>query len=487
MLIVLYQYNKMDSTLSTISVRHQSVDNQPAFKDIFESQVGFFNEQNTKSVAFRIEQLKKLKTAILAHEQDIYDALYKDLRKSTYEAFGSEIGQVIKEIDFAISHLPSWASPKRVTTPLMFFPSTSRIHRDPLGAVLIIAPWNYPFFLSISPLVSAIAGGNTAVVKPSEEAAHTAVVIEKILSGIFESNYIHVVQGIGGEVIPAMLNEVRFDHVFFTGSTGVGQKIMEMAAKKLVPVTLELGGKSPCIVDQSASLNYTAKKIAWSKLMNAGQTCVAPDYVLVHRSVKDQLVSKLKENFKQMLGEDPSKSEDFGRIINTKRFRSIATFLTQGKVVAGGRHNEADLYIEPTILEDISLHDSVMKEEIFGPILPVIAYDTHEEVIKWIEKNPFPLSLYVYAEDKNVQDYYISAVRFGGCAINNGIIHLANPHLPFGGVGPSGTGQYHGKFGFEAFTRPKAVLHSKSWFDVPLWYAPYKGKASLLRKIFKFT
>jgi len=465
LLIVLYQYNKMDSTLSTISVRHQSVDNQPAFKDIFESQVGFFNEQNTKSVAFRIEQLKKLKTAILAHEEDIYDALYKDLRKSTYEAFGSEIGQVIKEIDFAISHLPSWASPKRVTTPLMFFPSTSRIHRDPLGAVLIIAPWNYPFFLSISPLVSAIAGGNTAVVKPSEEAAHTAVVIEKILSGIFESNYIHVVQGIGGEVIPAMLNEVR----------------------KLVPVTLELGGKSPCIVDQSASLNYTAKKIAWSKLMNAGQTCVAPDYVLVHRSVKDQLVSKLKENFKQMLGEDPSKSEDFGRIINTKRFRSIAAFLTQGKVVAGGRHNEADLYIEPTILEDISLHDSVMQEEIFGPVLPVIAYDTHEEVIKWIEKNPFPLSLYVYAEDKNVQDYYISAVRFGGCAINNGIIHLANPHLPFGGVGPSGTGQYHGKFGFEAFTRPKAVLHSKSWFDVPLWYAPYKGKASLLRKIFKFT
>ena len=477
----------MESTLTHTTKEYQTAGTRPDFKEIFNQQVDFFNTQATQPIAFRIAQLKKLKQSILDHQSEVYAALYKDLRKSEYEAFGSEIGQVIKEIDFAISHLPSWASPKRVTTPLMFFPSTSRIHRDPLGAVLIIAPWNYPFFLSISPLVSAIAGGNTAVVKPSEEAAHTAVVIEKILSGIFESNYIHVVQGIGGEVIPAMLNEVRFDHVFFTGSTGVGQKIMEMAAKKLVPVTLELGGKSPCIVDQSASLNYTAKKIAWSKLMNAGQTCVAPDYVLVHRSVKDQLVSKLKENFKQMFGEDPSKSEDFGRIINAKRFKSIAAYLTQGKLVAGGRHNEADLYIEPTILEDISLHDSVMKEEIFGPILPVIAYDTHEEVIKWIEKNPFPLSLYVYAEDKNVQDYYISAVRFGGCAINNGIIHLANPHLPFGGVGPSGTGQYHGKFGFEAFTRPKAVLHSKSWFDVPLWYAPYKGKASLLRKIFKFT
>jgi len=477
----------MESTLTPTTKKYQSAGTRTGFREVFDQQVELFHTQATQPVAFRIAQLKKLKQSILDHQSEVYAALYKDLRKSEYEAFGSEIGQVIKEIDFAIRNLPSWASPKRVTTPMMFFPSTSRIHRDPLGVVLIISPWNYPFFLSISPLVSAIAGGNTAIVKPSEEAAHTAVVVEKILSGIFESNYVHVVQGLGEEVIPPMLNEVRFDHVFFTGSTRVGQKIMEMAAKKLVPVTLELGGKSPCIVDQSASLNYTAKKIAWSKLMNAGQTCVAPDYVLVHRSVKDQLVSKLKENFKQMFGEDPSKSEDFGRIINAKRFKSIAAYLTQGKLVTGGRQNEADLYIEPTILEDISLQDSVMQEEIFGPVLPVIAYDSNEEVVKWIEKNPFPLSLYVYAEDKNVQDYYISNVRFGGCAINNGIIHLANPHLPFGGVGLSGTGQYHGKFGFEAFTRPKSVLHSRSWFDVPLWYAPYKGKASLLKKIFKFT
>lgn len=477
----------MESTLTPTTKQDQSAGTRTGFKEVFDQQVDFFHTQATQPIAFRIAQLKKLKQSILDHQSEVYAALYKDLRKSEYEAFGSEIGQVIKEIDFAIRNLPSWASPKRVITPMMFFPSTSRIHRDSLGVVLIISPWNYPFFLSISPLVSAIAGGNTAIVKPSEEAVHTALVVEKILSGIFESNYVHVVQGIGEEVIPAMLNKVRFDHVFFTGSTSVGQKIMEMSAKKLVPVTLELGGKSPCIVDQSASLDYTAKKIAWSKLMNAGQTCVAPDYVLVHSSVKDQLVSKLKENFKQMFGEDPSKSEDFGRIINAKRFKSIAAYLTQGKVVAGGRHNEADLYIEPTILEDISLQDSVMQEEIFGPVLPVIAYDSNEEVIKWIEKNPFPLSLYVYAEDKNVQDYYISSVRFGGCAINNGIIHLANPHLPFGGVGLSGTGQYHGKFGFEAFTRPKSVLHSRSWFDVPLWYAPYKGKASLLKKIFKFT
>jgi len=477
----------MESTLTYTTKEFQTAGTRPDFKEIFNQQVDFFNTQATQPIAFRIAQLKKLKQSILDHQSEVYAALYKDLRKSEYEAFGSEIGQVIKEIDFAIRNLPSWASPKRVSTPMMFFPSTSKLYRDSLGVVLIISPWNYPFFLSISPLVSAIAGGNTAFVKPSEEAAHTAVVVEKILSGIFESNYVHVVQGIGQEVIPPMMNDVRFDHVFFTGSSSVGQKIMEMAAKKLVPVTLELGGKSPCIVDQSASLDYTAKKIAWSKLMNAGQTCVAPDYVLVHRSVKDQLVSKLKENFKQMFGEDPSKSEDFGRIINAKRFKSIAAYLTQGKLVVGGRHNEADLYIEPTILEDISLHDSVMQVEIFGPVLPVIAYDSNEEVVKWIEKNPFPLALYVYAEDKNVHDYFISTVRFGGGAINNGIIHLANPHLPFGGVGPSGTGQYHGKFGFEAFTRPKAVLHSRSWFDVPLWYAPYKGKASILKKIFKFT
>ena len=477
----------MESTLSTTTKQDQSAGTRTGFKEVFDQQVEFFHTQATQPISFRIAQLKKLKRSILDHQSEVYTALYKDLRKSEYEAFGSEIGQIIKEIDFAIRHLPTWASPKRVPTPLMFFPSTSRLHRDPLGVVLIISPWNYPFFLAISPLVSAIAGGNTAIVKPSEEAAHTAVVVEKILAGIFESNYVHVVQGIGEEVIPPMLSEVRFDHVFFTGSTEVGQKIMEMAAKKLVPVTLELGGKSPCIVDQSASLNYTAKKIAWSKLMNAGQTCIAPDYVLVHRSVKDQLVSKLKENFKQMHGEDPSKSEDFGRIINAKRFKSIAAYLTQGKLVTGGRHNEADLYIEPTILEDISMNDSVMQIEIFGPVLPIIAYDSNEEVIKWIEKNPFPLALYVYAEDKNVQDYFISAVRFGGGAINNGIIHLANPHLPFGGVGLSGTGQYHGKFGFDTFTRPKAVLHSESWFDVPLWYAPYKGKTSLLKKIFKFA
>jgi aldehyde dehydrogenase (NAD+) len=454
---------------------------------VYQEQRRYFETGATRSIAFRKEQLHKLKAAVIAHEAEITAALYQDLRKSEYEAFGSETGQVLKEIDFTIKHLDQWAKPQSVSTPLMFLPSSSRIYRDPLGNVLIIAPWNYPLLLTLSPLISAIAGGNTAVVKPSEEAQQTALVIEKIIHSSFTSSYIHVVQGIGGEVIPAMLDAVRFDHVFFTGSTFVGQKIMEMAAKKLVPVTLELGGKSPCIVDPSANLEYTAKKIVWSKLMNAGQTCVAPDYVLVHQSVKQSLLEKMVENIGKMLGDDPQKSVDFGRIINNKRFSKLVSYLEKGKIVSGGRYDNKDLYIEPTIMEGVDISDPVMQEEIFGPILPIITYKDRQEVVDWVEKNPFPLSLYVYADDTEVQEYYISRIRFGGCCINNGIIHLGNPHLPFGGVGYSGVGQYHGKFGFEAFTRPKSVLHSRSWFDVPVWYAPYKGKTSLLKKIFKYT
>jgi len=467
---------------------------QPGFEvsqfniaEVFAGQLRLFNSGATRPVAFRIEQLKKLKEAILLHEAEIQEALYKDLRKSTYEAFGSEIGQLLREIDFTIRHLHAWARPQSVSTPLMLFPSNSKIYRDSLGIVLIIGPWNYPFLLTIGPLISAIAGGNTVILKPSEEAAHTAMVVEKIISAVFSQDLVHVVQGVGGEVIPAMMNQVRFDHVFFTGSTGVGQKIMEMAAKKLVPVTLELGGKSPCIVDRSANLDYAAKKIVWSKLMNAGQTCVAPDYVLVHNTVKDALVARIRDNVKRMFGEDPKMSEDLGRIINNKRFKKLTGYLDPTKITSGGRSSEADLYIEPTILENITIQDPVMQEEIFGPILPVIGFDHQDEVVEWVEKNPFPLSLYVYAEDSSVQEFYLSRLRFGGACINNSLIHLGNPHLPFGGVGPSGTGQYHGKFGFETFTRPKAVLHSRSWFDIPLLYAPFKGKVELLKKVFKYT
>jgi len=456
-------------------------------KSVYSKQLAFFNTGTTRDLKFRIEMLKKLKSAIQHHEAAIEQALYNDLRKSSFEAFGTEVGIIIKEIDFTIKHLKDWASPQSVPTPLMFFPSTSKIYRDPLGIVLIIAPWNYPFQLVFGPLICAIAGGNTAFIKPSEEAPHTAMIVEKIIEEVFDEQYMHVVQGIGAQIIPLMISTLRFDHIFFTGSTMVGQKIMEMAAKQLVSVTLELGGKSPTIVDTSANIDYTAKKIVWSKLINAGQTCIAPDYLLVHSSVKDALLEKIKFHIANMFGKDVQQSGDYGRIINRKRFQKLVSYLEGANIISGGRHDEKDLFIEPTIIEHPSMEDAIMKEEIFGPILPVISFHDHSEVLNWIEKNPFPLALYLFADDKKIQQQYIQQVRFGGCSINNGLVHIGNPHLPFGGVGPSGIGQYHGKFGYENFTRPKSVMVSQSWFDAPLWYAPFKGKTSIIKKIFKFT
>ena len=456
-------------------------------KEVFQKQVDYFNAGETRSIKFRIGALKKLKTAIQHYEAEIEKALYKDLKKSSFEAFGTEIGIVVKEIDFIIKHLANWSKPENVPTPLMFFPSTSKIFRDPLGTVLIIAPWNYPFQLVFGPLIAAIAGGNTVFIKPSEEAPHTALLVEEIIQNTFEQKHIHVVHGIGAEIIPTMISSLNFDHIFFTGSTMVGQKIMEMASKKLIPVTLELGGKSPTIVDASANIDYTARKIVWSKMINAGQTCIAPDYVLVHSSIKDALVKKISHNIEKMFGPDVQSSEDYGRIINQKRFKKLISHLEGAQILNGGNHDERDLFIEPTIIEEPSLEHAVMQEEIFGPILPIISYTNHDEVIQWIEKNPFPLALYLFADDKKVQDMYIHRIRFGGCSINNGLVHIGNPYLPFGGVGPSGLGQYHGKFGFENFTRPKSVMISKSWFDVPLWYAPFKGKVGWIKKIFKFT
>jgi aldehyde dehydrogenase (NAD+) len=461
--------------------------NEQELKSVYSQQLAFFNSGATRDLKFRIETLKKLKSAIQQHEVAIEQALYNDLRKSSFEAFGTEVGIIIKEIDFTIKHLEEWSRPQSVPTPLMFFPSTSKIYRDPLGIVLIIAPWNYPFQLVFGPLICAIAGGNTAFIKPSEEAPHTAMIVEKIIEEVFDEQYMHVAQGIGAQIIPLMISTLRFDHIFFTGSTMVGQKIMEMAAKQLVPVTLELGGKSPTIIDASANIDYTAKKIVWSKLINAGQTCIAPDYLLVHSSVKDALLEKIKFHIAKMFGKDVQQSEDYGRIINRKRFQKLISYLEGANIVSGGRHDEKDLFIEPTIIEHPSMDDAIMKEEIFGPILPVISFNEHREVFEWIDKNPFPLALYLFADDKRVQQQYIQQVRFGGCSINNGLVHIGNPHLPFGGVGPSGIGQYHGKFGYENFTRPKSVMVSKSWFDVPLWYAPFKGKTSIIKKVFKFT
>lgn len=452
---------------------------------LYTAQTDYFRSGATRPYAFRKAQLKKLREAIRAFEPKIVDALRRDLRKSEFEAVGTEIGPVVSEIRHTLKYLRDWMRPQYPGTPLMFFPSRSVIYPDPLGTVLTIGPWNYPFMLIMSTVVSAIAGGNTLILKPSEEAVHTGKVIEELVAANFPEQYIAVVQGPGHIVGAELIEQYHFDHIFFTGSVAVGKRIMQMAGRQLSPVTLELGGKSPCIVEADAPLDYTARKIAWSKLLNAGQTCVSPDYVLVHESVKDQFLEALKAAFTRMTGEDPRQSVDFGRLINHKRFEAVTRLMHAGKIVYGGQTDAGERFVAPTILTEVTAEDPVMKEEIFGPVLPVIGFQDRQEVLRWIEHNPYPLSLYVYTKSRRAADFYTQQVRFGGGCINNGVIHLGNPDIPFGGVGHSGLGQYHGKHGFDTFTRPKSMIYSSSWFDAPLWYPPYGNTAKWIRKIFR--
>ncbi len=452
---------------------------------VYHSQQAFFQSGATRPAAFRIKQLDILEKAIVANEALLMEALNKDLRRSEYESFGTEIGPVLAEIKFARKHLHEWMRIKRVPTPLMFLPSRSYIKADPLGIVLTIGPWNYPFMLIMCSLVSAIAGGNTAILKPSDEAVYVSDVIEKIISENFDENYLAVIQVSGPMVTQQLTDRFHFDHIFFTGSERVGKLIMQSAAKHLSPVTLELGGKSPCIVEADADLDFAAKKIAWSKSINAGQVCVAPDYLLVHSSVKDALIEKIISSWQNMFGPDVQKSPDYPRLINQKRFEAVSRMMKKGRIIFGGQQDAGDLFIAPTLMEEVSPDDPVMQEEIFGPLLPVFSFSKREEVVNMIASKPYPLALYLYTRSRTTEEFYTSHVRFGGGCINNGIIHLGNPNLPFGGVGGSGIGQYHGFAGFQTFTRPKSILRSPTWFDVPLWYPPYKGKIKWLRRAFR--
>jgi aldehyde dehydrogenase (NAD+) len=469
---------------ATVSIE-QPVDFMERAERIFDAQQIFFRSGATRPIAFRKQMLKRLRQTVERREKDISAALHRDLRKSEFEAFASEIGVFYQEIRHTLRNLSDWMAPQRVPTPLIFFPSSSRIMRDPLGQVLIMGPWNYPFLLIMHPLVSAIAGGNTAFLKPSEQAPHTAAIVEEIIRETFEEQYVAVFQGFGHIVGPGLMERFHFDHVFFTGNPTVGRSIMELAARQLTPVTLELGGKSPCIVDASADLTQAARKIAWSKLFNAGQTCVAPDYVLVHADIRDAFLEKLKAAFASMTGGDARQAPDFGRLINRKRFDAVSRYLASGTIAYGGQTDADDLFIAPTILTDIDPADPVMREEIFGPVLPLITWRDRHEVINWIERNPYPLALYVFAKSREAEEFFVNNVRFGGGCVNNGIIHVGNPDLPFGGVGPSGIGQYHGRSGFETFTRQKSVLKSPTWFDVPLWYPPYKDHLKWVKLLFR--
>jgi aldehyde dehydrogenase (NAD+) len=452
---------------------------------IYTLQAQYFASGATRSIAFRKKQLSLLLHAVRKNEQLVMQALHKDLRKSEFESFGTEIGPVESEIKYALRHIRQWMRPRHNTTPLMFFPSSSKIIPEPLGTVLLIGTWNYPFLLIMRALVNAIAAGNTVILRPSDEAPFVAEVVEKIITDHFNENYIAVLQMSGPMVSTELLEKYHFGHIHFTGSQKIGRIIMEKAAAHLSPVTLELGGKSPCIVEKDADLGFAARKIAWSKTINAGQTCVAPDYVLVHHSVKDALVEKLKKQFREMFGEDPQKSPDYPRLINLKRFHALKKMLDAGKVVYGGEVDEADLYIAPTIMDNIAPKDAVMQEEIFGPILPIISFSGKEEAVEWISQHPYPLSLYLYTKNKEAENFYFERVRFGGGCVNNGIIHLGNPALPFGGTGYSGMGVYHGEHGFKTFTHMKAIMRTPTWFDVPLWYPPYKNNLKWIKAIFR--
>lgn len=441
----------------------------------------YFNSGATRSYEFRITQLKKFKAVILAHEKEINDALYSDLKKSPEESYASELGLLLAEINVTIKNLRNWMRPESAGTDLVNLPSSSKIYRDPLGVVLIIAPWNYPLQLLLIPLVGAIAGGNCAVIKPSELAPVTATTIEKLIQLSFTPDHVKVVPGDGATVIPAMMNAFRFDHVFYTGSIPVGKIIYQLAAKDLVPVTLELGGKSPAIVEADANLSVAARRIVLGKYLNVGQTCIAPDYLLVHASVKTRLVEKIKLLIQKFYGTDPSDSYDYGKIINERRFDKLVSYLSQGTIVCGGQHDKSKLFIAPTVMEQVSLDAPLMTEEIFGPVLPVFDFNSTEEAMRIVQLNANPLAFYLFTGSASKEAEWINKIPFGGGCINNADWHFTNHHLPFGGVGNSGLGAYHGKFTFNTFTRQKPVMKTPTWFDPSIKYPSFKGKLKMFK------
>lgn len=450
-----------------------------------QSMRSYFNSGETKPYSFRMQQLKALKAAILKYEEELYAALYVDLKKSKEESWVTELGMVIAELNAILNGLKQWMQPERAGTNLLNLPSSSYVLKEPLGVVLIIGPWNYPFQLLINPLLGAIAAGNCVVLKPSEFSPATTAVMKKIIEETFAKEYIFYAEGDGAIVVPQMMNNFTFDHVFYTGSTAVGKIIYKMAAERLVPVTLELGGKSPCIVEKDANINVAARRIGITKFSNAGQMCVAPDYVLVHQSVKDEFIKALKASVIKFYDEKPEESYSYGKIINEKQFNRLTGYLNTGTIVHGGHFNRDKLFIEPTIIENVSPISPVMTEEIFGPVLPVISFTNEKEAKAIIEQNPNPLAFYVYTGSKQKEKYWMNEISFGGGCVNNSSWHLTNHHLPFGGRGFSGTGNYHGRYSFETFSHKKAIMKTPTWFDPDIKYPPFKGKLRLFKWVIR--
>jgi aldehyde dehydrogenase (NAD+) len=446
-------------------------------------QRAFFATNKTKDYSFRVSQLQKLLQLIKENEQLILDALHADLRKPAIETFGSEILGTISEVKYALKHLKAWMKPQKVGTPLTLFPSSSYIYAEPLGVVLIVAPWNYPFVLTLQPLIGAISAGNCAILKPSEHTPHTSSAIAKIINSNFDPSFIAAIEG-GIETNQALLAE-KFDHIFFTGGTAIGKIVMEAAAKNLTPVTLELGGKSPCIVDETCDLDITAKRIVWGKFYNCGQTCVAPDYLLVQKKIKPILIQKLVECIKTFFGENPQQSADLGRIVNERQFDRLLSLLDEGKILTGGQSDRRDRYIAPTLIDQVPANAGIMTDEIFGPILPILEYEEISEAIAFVNAQPKPLALYLFSSHKQTQAQVLQSISFGGGCLNDIIMHLSNPELPFGGVGDSGIGNYHGKSSFDTFTHRKSVLKNSFRFDLKWRYPPYTISLDTLKNFIK--
>lgn len=444
---------------------------------------GYFNSGATRSYTFRKQTLQVLYKALLRYEPELMKALYNDLKKNPEECWVTEIGFLLAEISHTQKHLRRWMKPEKVATNLLNFPSKSYVYKEPLGIALIIGPWNYPLQLLFAPLIGAIAAGNCMVLKPSEAAPATAAVMKKIVEEIFEPAYVLYVEGNGAEVVPEMMNSFRFDHVFYTGSTSVGKLIYEMAAKKLTPVTLELGGKSPCVVESDADIKIAARRIAMTKFSNAGQMCVAPDYVLVHQSVKEAFATALKSSINDFFTEDAAASYNYGKIINEKAFNRLLHYLEEGDIIYGGRYDAATRYIEPTLIENVSIESAVMGDEIFGPLLPIISFDSFDEAKAIINKNANPLAFYVFTASTKKEEQWLTQIPFGGGCVNNASWHLTNFNLPFGGRGASGIGAYHGKYSFDVFSHQKAVMKTPTWFDPKIKYPPFKGKLKWFKKL----
>lgn len=451
-------------------------------KQILEKQRTFFYTGATLSVDYRLHTLRRLKACILRHEAEINHALKEDLGKSPFESYMCETGLVLSELTYMIRHVRRFSKEKTVRTPLAQFHSRSFKKPSPYGVTLIMSPWNYPFMLTLEPLVDAIAAGNTAVLKPSAYSPATSAAIEQIVKECFRPEYVAVVTG-GRSENTCLLNE-HFDYIFFTGSPAVGKEVMRHASDHLTPVTLELGGKSPCIVEKSANLKLAAKRIVFGKYLNCGQTCVAPDYIYCDRTVKDALIQELKQEIVKQFGSAPLDNTDYGKIINEKHFRRIVGLIDQKKTVHGGGINEHSLQIEPTILDRVTWNDPVMSEEIFGPVLPVITYDSIDHAIARINAMPHPLALYIFTSDKTLAKKVTTRCGFGGGCINDVVIHLATSEMGFGGFGESGMGSYHGKDGFDTFSHTKSIVDKKNWLDLPMRYQPYQKLYEKLLRMF---